>query len=79
MGRRRNRKRRKARKDRVDTEVKQHPTRKRKLSHFTGKERRGDEAGLDLQFSGIPVPVEDPDQSLLAEQTALAKRNVGES
>jgi len=80
---RRSGKRRKERKERQDQESlgETRGSRSRRLSDFSGKSRNGDQAELKLQFSGIPVPVEDkgdPGKNLL-EQTELARRNQGQA
>ncbi len=74
MSRRRNRKRRKARKGRVAEEAlkPRSPGRSRPSGAlFVGKARRGDEAELRFQFSGVPVPFNEDDPSAGLEEATL--------
>ena len=78
MGNRKTRKRRLKRKQRQEekkaaaTSPKADGTRVRRS--FTGKARKGDAAEVKLEFSGVAVPVDDPDKDDLEARTRVQEK-----
>lgn len=75
MGNRKTRKRRLKRKERqAKKAVAPTPQGDRIRRDFTGKARKGDAAEVTFEFSGVAVPVDDPDKDDLEARTRVQER-----